>query len=637
MTRSNRFRMLSLPLAAAVALSSASLADDTDRSLNVDDAPISDLLRSLPEDVQLLNQHLTTLADPFMEGRLPGTFGMEVARRYMEHYFEKYGLEPGFEVDGEPSWRQAFELGSTEEVSVARFAIRGLALVQGKDFVGTGMGGSGTASGELAFVGYSINNGPDGYSSYAPDDDLTGKIAVMFRYEPMDDEGNSLWSSRGPWSGRSSFRGKVRAAADLNPEAIIIINTPGANDPRVDALDAPGGSYVDIPVLMMSSDAARRFFAATSDKSVEQLRDSANAGGGVIDLRGQASVSTTIERKIQYAENVGALIRGKGNLADEYIIVGAHLDHLGMGYFGSRSGPGELHPGADDNASGSAGILLFGKKLAESYEALPADANARSVLFIAFDAEESGLNGARYYSDNPIVPLDKHPLMINFDMIGRVVDGRLSVSGSTTGEGMSEWLQPYYEASPLTVVQPARVASNSDHAAFFRKEIPVLFAIIADFHDDYHTPRDTVDKLNRVATVATIDLFHAIVLDFAQLPEAFPFVNPNAPRPRPQQSEGPGLADIKVRFGVVPATYDDTGDPGIPIRVVSEGGSAEKAGLKAGDLMTEWNGTKIESMLGWMEMLAQHDPGDIVYVTVIRDGEEKAIKVTLQAKGNAGG
>jgi len=629
--------MFHLPLAAALVMSSAALANDTDRSLSVDDAPISELLRSLPEDVQLLNQHLTTLSDPFMEGRLPGTFGMEVARRYMEHYFEKYGLEPGFEVDGQPSWRQPFELGSTEEVSGASFSMRGLALAEGKDYVGTGMGGSGEASGGLAFVGYSINNGPDGYSSFAEDDDLSGKIAVMFRYEPMDDEGNSLWSTRGPWSGRSSFRGKVRAAAERNPEAIIIINTPGANDPRVDSLNAPGGSYVDIPVLMMSPDAATRFFAATSDMSVDELREAANAGGGVMDLRGQASVSAKIERKIQYAENVGAMVRGKGNLADEYIIVGAHLDHLGMGEFGSRSGPGELHPGADDNASGSAGILLFGKRLVESYNALPADANARSVLFIAFDAEESGLNGARYYSDNPIAPLEKHPLMINFDMIGRIVDGRLSVSGSNTGEGMSDWLQPYYEASPLTIVQPERVASNSDHAAFFRKEIPVLFGIIADFHDDYHTPRDTVDKINRVATVATIDLFHDIVFNFAQLSETFPFVNPNAPRRRPQQSEGPSLSDIKVRFGVVPASYDDTGDAGIPIRVVSEGGSAEKAGLKAGDLMTEWNGTKIESMLGWMEMLAQHDPGDIVYVTVIRDGEEKAIKVTLQAKGNAGG
>ncbi|MHC4991518.1 MAG: M28 family peptidase, partial [Planctomycetota bacterium] len=445
------------------------------------------------------------------------------------------------------------------------------------------------------------------------------------------------------WSRRSSSRNKIRAAASRNPAAIIMVNTPGANDPRIDTLEGSSRTYAEVPVLVMSPEAGQRLIAALDPegRTATDLRFMADEGRAIVDLGGDLQVLAEVERIPLTAENVGGIIPGRGDLADEWIVVGAHLDHLGMGNFGSRSGPGELHPGADDNASGTAGIMLFAKQLVESYEQLPDNADARSILFMAFSAEESGLNGSRFYADNPIAPIDKHVLMINFDMIGRIEDGRLSVSGAKTGAGMDEWLAPYFEESPLTIVLPERMSGASDHTSFYRKQMPVLFGIIADFHDDYHTPRDIVSKINRVGAVETIRLFHDIALDYAQLDDTFAYVEqPRRGRGggRPsgdQERGGGGVSDIKVRFGVVPATYEEGGEPGIPIRTVSDGGSAEKAGILAGDVLMEWNGATIRGMGDWIQMLTKHEPGDIVSIMVVRDGEQVTMKATLQAK--AGG
>ena len=216
------------------------------------------------------------------------------------------------------------------------------------------------------------------------------------------------------------------------------------------------------------------------------------------------------------AENVGGVLAGRGALKDEWIVIGAHLDHLGLGFYGARDARrvGEVHPGADDNATGSAAVLMLADKLAQSYAALPAGTDARSILFVGFDAEETGLHGSGHYVRNPIAPLEKHALMINFDMIGRIVNKRLSVQGSNSALGMEEWLKPIFDESPLDVVE-APIPGGSDHMMFMNKRVPYLFAIIADFHMDYHTPDDVSWKINREDAVRTIDMFHQIGLTAA--------------------------------------------------------------------------------------------------------------------------
>jgi len=619
------------------------LAEDEKKSA----APIADALATVSEEVRIYNDHLTILASPYMEGRVPGSAGMERAKDYVEYYFRQYGLEPAFattrvEGDGSEvviprsSYRQPFPLGGTTRVKAAEFDVKAggedLSFESGVDFNVTGLGASGEVSGPLVFVGYSIAEGGDGYESFNEDDDFSGKIAVMFRFEPVNEDGSSRFREGRGWSNAASFAAKMRAIKDHNPAGVVIINTPGTNDPRAGQLmdvNSAGGRVLDVPVFMMSTEAGERLIAATDPegRSLLDLRKLADEGRTIVELNGSVTGKAEIERESLMAENVGGILPGKGDLANEYIVIGAHLDHLGMGYFGSRSGPGELHPGADDNASGSAGILIFADKLKRSYDALPADANARSILFMAFSGEESGLNGSRYYANNPIVPIDDHAMMINFDMIGRIKNGRLSVSGYSTGEGMKEWLEPFFENTPLTVIPSDSLSGASDHSSFVSKQIPVLFGIIADFHADYHTPRDVSPLINRQGAVDTINLFHDIALAAAQRPERFSFTRSDR-APRPQVARG----GIKVRFGIMPGYSEDEEAIGVLIEDVTPGGSADEAGIEPGDRLIRWDGQKIEDIRAWMEMLAKHEPGDKVKVGVKRGDEEITLEVTLQGR-----
>jgi len=604
---------------------------------------IAGALEASSEDVRAYNDHVVFLASPFLDGRLPGTRGMEIATEYVEHYLEKAGLQPAFEGPKEPgsadlaprsSYRQPFALGSKKSLVRQTLALAdGTVFEPGVDFAASGLGGSGKVRGPLVFVGYGVDDGPDGYSNFEEGDDLAGKIAVLFRFEPMDENGKSRFEE-GRWGRWAGFARKIRTVRERNPAAIVIINPPGADDPRTHELptieEGSTRAQVDYPVLMMSIAGGEKLarVADPEGRSLMELRTYADGGGKSVALKGELEIDVELDEEKLYAENVAGILPGKGDLADETILIGAHLDHLGMGYFGSRSGSGELHPGADDNASGSAAILMLAEELTERYAELPEDADARSIVFMCFSAEESGLNGARHYAENPIGALADHALMINFDMIGRIKDGRLSVSGACTGEGMKEWLEPYFEASPLTIVQPESVAPNSDHAAFLSKKVPLLFGIIADFHDDYHTPRDVSSKINRVAAVQTIHLFADILFGAATRAERFAWTDP--PQPQRAGRAGAGRGEIKVRFGIAPGNYDGEGD-GILVGSVTEGGSAETAGVQAGDVLVKWGDEAVADVAAWMSMLAKHQPGDHVEIVVLREGKEVKLNVKLQA------
>ena len=588
------------------------------------EAPIAAVLAAQTEDVRRFNDHLVTLASPFMEGRLPGTRGMELAKEYVEFWMKAAGLEPAFQgEDGEPSFRQRFPLSGVPELAEQGLVVDGRELTPDDDFAALSLGASGWAHGPAVFVGYSIDNGEGDYSSYAEDDHLAGRIAVLFRFEPMDAEGNSRWASSG-WSNQASFANKVRGAAARGATGIVVINPPGCADERSESLPgfSMGRSNTDVPIVVVTSEAAQAIFAG-SGKSVMDMRAHADEGGPIIPLDIEVRVSCKIVIEDVTAENVGGLIPGRGDLASEYIVIGAHMDHLGMGFFGSRdqeSAGKELHPGADDNASGTAGILLLADKLVQDYAAMPEERPLRTVLVIAFSAEESGLNGAQYYVEHPLADASQHALMMNFDMIGRIANKRLAVSGLGSAVGMADWMEPLLEASPLDVQPAEGGGGGSDHLAFLSAEIPAIFAIIADFHQDYHTPRDTSDKINRVDAVEAAYLWREIALVAAQRSEPFEFV---------RQARG-GRRPMKVRFGI---TLGQAAEDlrGVAVDDLTTGGAAEASGILPGDRLVSWDGEEIEDVRAWMGMLAGHEPGDEVRVGIERDGEPLEIRVVLEA------
>lgn len=324
------------------------------------------------------------------------------------------------------------------------------------------------------------------------------------------------------------------------------------------------------------------------------------------------------------AENVAGLIRGSGDLASQYIVIGAHLDHLGDGQFGSRGETGSLHPGADDNASGVAGMLLMARGLAGDYAKL--DGDRRSVLFIAFSGEESGLNGATFYVNNPVAPITTHTLMINFDMIGRIKDGRLSVSGVGTGVGLEDVVEPIFDASPLIEQVESGLSGRSDHWAFYEAGVPVLFVTATDQHDDYHTQNDESWKINRTQGAETAAVFARVVHALATTTSNMAFVGGQRP------AAGPSMGDIRVRFGIRPGSYVE-GVSGVAVGGVTPDSPADHAGLESGDRLVGWNGQAVGDVRDWMGQLMRHDPGDVVTVTVERDGERIDLKVTLQDRG----
>ncbi|RLS92471.1 MAG: PDZ domain-containing protein [Planctomycetota bacterium] len=586
--------------------------------------------------VQAFNEHLTILASPWMEGRLPGTRGMERAMDYMEDQFKKVGLDAAYQPSegGAKTYRQPFSLGATavvvEESITAQCGDKQTTFVAGTDFKLTLLGKSGSATGPIAFVGYGLDDGPDGYSSFTEGHSLEGKIALVLRFEPMDAEGKSRWSGGEGWSGRAGFQGKLSAIAQRKPAAIIVVNTPGANDPRVSSLSAGGSRPMcDVPVFMMSAEAATALVASCeSTRTLMELRTLADEPLSAhpdspmsFDLAGpQLTVAGKTAENAVTAQNIVGVLPGRGALASEVIIIGGHLDHLGQGDFGSREGPGKLHPGADDNASGAAGVILLGDMLKKAYDELPAETPLRTVLFMGFSAEESGLNGSRHYVNNPIYPIVNTVLMMNFDMIGRMKDGRLSVTGSTSGKGMKEWAEPFYANSGLTVIQnESRGGGGSDHASFQAVGVPILFAIIADFHDDYHTSRDVVGLIDRESSVQAVNLWRELAFDMAKRPARFEV----------EQNSGPMRAQpMKVRAGLRSRDSDD--DSGIEIIEVTKDGSADKAGILAGDKLIKWNKKDLKDRLAFVEDLRTHEVNDVVQAVVLRAGEEKTIYVTLQ-------
>lgn len=631
---------------------------------------IHEALAGASPDALLYLQHVTTLSNPFFEGRGTGTEGNRLAQDYIEFTFKRLGLTPAFDevntlADGtevvtrHSSYRQPFPFSTTAEATTQELSVGGAAgaeaetFVAGQDFNVLGFSGTGRVEGPVAFVGYSIGEGPDGYTSYPHDEDLTGKIALLLRFEPMDEDGVSAFTG-GRWSGNAGLIGKIEAAVDRHAAAIILVNPPGASDPREGELETAESTAryarrgLEIPVVMMSMDAAGTLLERVDPqgRSLAELRAIADKGeSGVLDLSAaKVTINAAVERKAANSRNMGAILPGRGALADEYVVVGAHFDHVGRGYQGGRdpSQYGTIHPGADDNASGTSGMLLAAEKLSRAYAALPPEAEVRSVLFLGFSGEEIGLVGSHYFADHTPISADDMLLMINMDMIGRLRES-LEVQGVDTAEGLKDLLLPDFQASGLTISYTPGGTGPSDHTSFYNIGVPVLF-FFTGLHREYHTPADVASLINVDGAARIVDLVTNIVLDLADNSDRLQFVAAGrGQRPRmpesdgdedPAQASGPSRMDIKVRFGIAPAMYGDA-VPGVLVGDVSPGTSAAEAGVQPGDRLITWNGVEITDIRAWMAMLVKHEPGDVVQVGLERDGSEITLPVTLKASDRA--
>ena len=329
----------------AIVATPRALAQDAPAAATAATTPqIHSVIAASAPDVQAFNEHLIILASPWMEGRLPGTKGMERAMDYMEAQFKSAGLEPAFQPSDSSAknFRQPFSLGGKREIveeSIKLNCANGeKTLDAGTDFKLTSLGTSGSGNGVVAFVGYGIENGPEGFTSFSEGHSLEGKIAMVLRFEPMDEKGSSRWSGGDGWSGRAGFQGQIAAIAKRNPSAIIVVNTPGANDPRVNSLTAGGGATMaNVPVFMMSTSAAEQLVSRCDAKhSLMELRkiaDEIKAGQPMsFDLGGPdatvAVVGRTEEKTVNAENVVGLLQKPKdGGLSDSEYLTEVMSDH----------------------------------------------------------------------------------------------------------------------------------------------------------------------------------------------------------------------------------------------------------------------------------------------------------------------
>lgn len=598
-----------------------------------------------PALVKQFDEMLAVIASPEMEGRVPGSQGIEKAADYIQAHLEELGLTPAFIKDMDHGgssedmpnhFRQSMQMGTHTSATGVTLAFGDASYTDIDEVSPLAYSGSDKVNAPVVFAGYAIVSGPNSYLGFETSESVEDKIAIVLNYEPMNEDGSSQWKDEG-WTHNSRLTYKVTALDRRGAAGVIIVNPPSAMDDRVDVLEsvestAPpsnrmgerGGPEYDIPVVHTTPEVVGSILSyLDSDMDLGALIERANAGGAVMPLgEKEITLGVEMERTPRMTDNIGAILRGKGDLADELVVIGAHYDHVGFGKFGTRrqTDRGMLHPGADDNGTGTTANLITAQLLTQRYETLTDQDNARSILFLWFTAEESGLNGSKYYVDNPIKSLDEHFVMLNMDMIGTLSDGLLEIGGFEYGEGFKELATPALDASGLPYSTDVSVGSGrSDHASFNNAGVPALF-FFTGLHDRYHAPEDTPEHLDDEGCVRVASLVSNIAFDAATF--TGDIVHPDDKKSA-SDDEGP-----KVRVGIIPSNARDNG--GMRVERVFEDTSASSAGLRPDDRITGWNGTKIDSVETWMPILAGHVPGDVVKLEVVRGDETIELEMTLR-------
>ena len=565
-------------------------------------------------------EHLTLLANPWMGGRQPGSEGSRRVGEYIVWNLENYGLRPAF--NNETNWFQPFDFqidNAAPELLDSFVSIDDMALVPDRDYVVLGNSGSGDVSAEVVFVGYAIENGDDEYSSFTNDTDIDGKIALMLRYEPLDADGASQWARR-RFSPSSNIRKKMQAVIDRGAAGIILVNPPNCRDGKrgLETTRSKRFGTTEIPVVQFSHTAAELLI---SDGDLLSLQTLADAGDTAPINLGTATLQTEVEFAGLNARNIGGVLQGRGKLASEWVIIGGHYDHVGHGYTGTSS-PGVLHTGADDNASGSSAVLLLARLLSEHY-ASSEDTSMRSILILFFDAEEAGLLGSAHYISDPSIDLDKVNVMLNMDMVGRLRNNTLMLGGTGTAVEFETIVPEVFTSSTLIGSLSPSGTGPSDHANFYKEDIPVLF-FFTGMTEEYHTPTDRASTVNPAGGATVTQLAEVFAKRFIDEDWLTFTTNTRGGSSRPTSMPS------QVRLGVHPS-YSAEIETGILLTGVSEGTSAADAGLQTDDVLLAWNDTELTGGRKLMELLKASTPGDVVHFTVQRGGANILVKVTLKA------
>ena len=636
---------------------------------------------AFPDVKSRLLSDVQYLASDELEGRGPGTKGINLAAKFIEEQFAKAGLAVDRVAGGS---LQKFELTTgaklTEPASLQLLGPNNerIDLKLGEDCEACSFSGSGPFDSEIVFCGYGIESKDESYDDFAGID-VTGKVVVMLRRTPRQADLKAAHS----FAAHADLRSKMAHAAAKKAAAVLFVNdvysgrkavekrrddvakasekvatsaetfvaidvtdtektTAARNDltaavnqwksvkaagasPNDDALmkfgyAGHGDNKPMPPAFHVTQKMAGKLFAAIGAKQedVEQQIDADLKPRSAVVPGWKARGTLSMEKVKTEVFNVIGVVDGEGPLANETVVIGAHYDHVGRGGAGSLApGSTDIHNGADDNASGTISLL----ELARRYgEAAKTKKPARRIVFMAFTGEELGLLGSARYCKEPVFPLEQTIAMFNMDMVGRLKeDQKLIVYGTGTSSRWEPLLKEHNGEGNFHLVFKPEGFGPSDHSSFYAKKIPVLHFFTGE-HPDYHKPTDDWEKLNIDGIARVTDLIEKLVTTTVATPE------------KPGYVEVKGNASMnrggnRPYFGSIPEFGNE--EPGYSISGAAPGSPADKGGLKGGDRIIKLGGSAVSNLDDFDAALRKFKPGDEVDVIVVRDKQEATLKVKL--------
>ncbi len=582
-----------------------------------------------------LRDEVGFLASEERQGRMTGSAGARQAADYIAARLQDAPLKPAGDNN---TFFQKFEFNSGVRVLTNQneLVLRGDAKSEPvrfqveKDFAPLSFTENQTVDGEIVFVGYGLSlpgQGVEGYDSYAGVD-VANKIALVLRYVPEEVDPKR----RQELNRYAGLHYKAMLAREHGAKAVLFVtgpNSPNRAELVPASFDADMANSGIVAASISGNVADALFQRAGKDlKSLQSGLDKENphADSGFALPNITVHIAAAVERIRKDDRNVLALLPPSGPPERaEYVVIGAHYDHLGFGETGAMQRKGEerkIHPGADDNASGAAAVLELAASLAEERKAKPEEFH-RGIVFAFWSGEEIGLIGSSYFVEHPPVTLSNVAAYLNFDMAGRLRENKLSLQGVGSSKAWRRLVEKCNVSAGFNLSLQEDPYLPTDVTAFYPKGVPVL-NFFTGSHDDYHRPTDTADKLDYDGLERITKFVRALLVDLVKGDERPDYV-------KVQQSEKPASREnLRVYLGTIPDYTTEVA--GVKLAGVRGGGPAEKAGLKGGDIVVEFGGQKVSNIYDYTYALDAAKIGQLVDIVVMRDGQRITITVTPEAR-----
>ncbi|MCD4729446.1 MAG: M28 family peptidase, partial [Bacteroidales bacterium] len=553
--------------------------------------------------------------------RMTGSRGIRLAADYISTIFQDQGLQP-LADNADYNWPFDFVAEVKIKEGQNSLVINEKNYELNKDFKPIASTESGTVEGKIVFAGYGlkINDGNkyeyDSYTSL----DVKDKIVIVLEGYPdeLDEAKEKLFE-------RNIASGYKQMIARQNGAKAVLVVTPKVSGKNSREIVGTSG----IISVNITEDLANTILS-NKNETIEGLKDKLKDGDPkglehLFETEVYVKIETQVERIIKQDNNIVGVIPSANPNAD-YIFIGAHYDHLGFGETNSRS-VGEhkhdIHNGADDNGSGTVAVI----ELAEYFAGLKKDnpnAITYNLVFCLWSGEELGLLGSNSFTSKLPVPAEKVKAYLNFDMVGRVQDNKLDIQGLGSAQEWKSIFEKKNVVSGFDLTLADDPYLPTDATSFYLKGIPVA-SFFTGVHMDYHTHKDDVELIN-FEDLHRVTKFASLITKELMKPEQnLTYMQVKV------KSRKSSKGALSVSLGTIPA-YAGSDEPGVQIQGVRPGGPAEKAGLQADDMIIGLNGTEINNIYDFMNILNELKPDVEIDIVVMREGERKALKITPEAK-----